>query len=137
MKIALKIIICFVILLLFNTRTQAQSIVEIDGDTLVLITRENVNTINSIITEREYLIEEVSVLSELNDIKDSIICDQDSIISIGQKILIQETERFDLEIQTQAIEIKREAEKKMKHRVRQWSGISALIGVILGFIIAN
>ena len=80
MKIALKIIICSVILLLFNTRTQAQSIVEIDGDTLVLITRENVNTINSIITEREYL------MAVLNENGIDLTFDSDRITYITEQV---------------------------------------------------
>ena len=110
-----------------------QKIVEYKGDTVVLMTRENVQTMNSIIVEREYLIEEVSVLTELCNIKDSVIFDQDEVIRVGQKIIVEQKEKYDLEIQRQVTDLR----LSKKKAVKTWASITAAIGLILGFLLGN
>ncbi len=130
----MKIILCLVsLLLLKGDLSYGQKIIEYKGDTVVLITQENVQTMNSIIVEREYLIEEVSILTELCNVKDSVISDQDEVIKVGQSIIVEQREKHNLEIQKQATDLKLSKKKAIK----TWSSITAVIGLILGFLLGH
>lgn len=131
MKRVLMYIICLILLLLLrgDSNLYCQNIIEYKGDTLITITPQNLATINSIIVEREYLEEELYILSELNDLKDSTISEQESIIKFGQNQLLRTEERHALEIQTEAYSWRR--------KVYTWSGISAALGLILGILVAK
>ena len=131
MRRVLKYIICLILLLLLrgDSNLYCQNIIEYKGDTLITITPQNLATINSIIVERDYLEEELYVLSELNDLKDSTILEQESIIKFGQDQLRVAEEKHSLEIQKEAYTWRR--------RVYTWSGISAGIGLVLGILVAK
>ena len=131
MKRSLKLILCLIIALFSfgNTNLFGQKIVEYKGDTLIVVTPKNVATINSIIVEREYLIEEIDILSTLVSVKDSIIMDQSDIIKISQESLLETKKHNDLVIQEQAVTWKKE--------VWKWSGISAGIGILIGILISR
>ena len=131
MKRFLKLILCLIITLFSfgNTNLFGQKIIEYKGDTLIVITPKNVATMNSIIIEREYLIEEVDILSTLVSVKDSIIMDQSDIIKISQESLLETKKRHNLVIQEQAVTWKKE--------VWKWSGISAGIGILVGILISR
>lgn len=124
-------ILCLIIALFSfgNTNLFGQKIVEYKGDTLIVVTPKNVATINSIIVEREYLIEEIDILSTLVSVKDSIIMDQSDIIKISQESLLETKKHNDLVIQEQAVTWKKE--------VWKWSGISAGIGILIGILISR
>lgn len=126
-------ILCLLILLLLRGDSNAygQRIIEYDGDTLVALTLENVHTVNSIITEREYLIEEVSVLSELNEVKDTMILELEELVEYGQNIIKTEKEKHSLEIQEQSIALKKEKRKA----IFSYSGLSLGLGFLLGIIL--
>ena len=127
----MKLILCLIIALFSfgNTNLFGQKIVEYKGDTLIVVTPKNVATINSIIVEREYLIEEIDILSTLVSVKDSIIMDQSDIIKISQESLLETKKHNDLVIQEQAVTWKKE--------VWKWSGISAGIGILIGILISR
>ena len=127
----MKLILCLIITLFSfgNTNLFGQKIIEYKGDTLIVITPKNVATMNSIIIEREYLIEEVDILSTLVSVKDSIIMDQSDIIKISQESLLETKKRHNLVIQEQAVTWKKE--------VWKWSGISAGIGILVGILISR
>ena len=131
MKRFLKLILCLTIVLFScgNTNLFGQKIIEYKGDTLIVITPKNIATINSIIVEREYLIDEVDILSNMVSIKDSIITDQSNIIRVNQESLIAAKKQHNLVIQEQAVTWKKE--------VWKWSGISAGIGVLVGILISR
>lgn len=124
-------ILCLTIVLFScgNTNLFGQKIIEYKGDTLIVITPKNIATINSIIVEREYLIDEVDILSNMVSIKDSIITDQSNIIRVNQESLIAAKKQHNLVIQEQAVTWKKE--------VWKWSGISAGIGVLVGILISR
>lgn len=130
----MKIILCLLILLLLRCDSVfGQKIIEYNGDTVITITPENVRTMNSIIVEREYLIDELCVLSELNEIKDSLIKDQEEIIKIGKTIIKEEKDKHDLEIQKQAVELNSSYKKKLN----KWVSISGIVGLILGILLGK
>ena len=131
----MKIILCSLILLLLSgdKSLYGQKIIEYNGDTLITISPENVKTMNSIIVEREYLIDEIIVLSELNEIKDSLIKDQEEIIIIGKNIIKEEKDKHVLEIQKQAIEL----ESSYKKKLNKWVSISGIVGLILGVLLGK
>ena len=136
MKRIMKIILCLLILLFLKGDSCAiygQKIIEDNGDTLILITPANVQTMNSIIIERQYLIEEILLMSELNEVKDSLIKDQGEIIKIGQNILKEEKDKHSLEIQEQAISLK----ASYKRDLEKWVSISGIIGLILGILLGK
>ena len=112
-----------------NTDAFGQRLIEYKGDTLIVITPKTVATLNAIIVDREYLEEEVTILSEMVNIKDSIITEQDEIIRIGQESLLETRNHHNLVIQEQAV--------TWKKQVWKWSGISAGVGILLGFLISK
>lgn len=130
MRIRLKLIVCLIVLLFFNkSNVFGQKIIEYRGDTLIVITPQNVATINSIIVERNYLEKEISVLNDLNLLKDSMIYDQKLIIATADESLVQMKKKNELVIQKQAYSYKK--------KVWTWSGISASFGLILGILLSN
>ncbi len=130
MKRGLKLILCLIILLFIKGNNLfGQRIIEYKGDTLIVITPQNVITMNSIIVERDYLEKEVFILNDLNNIKDSTIQKQKQIISITEESLSQTKTRNELIIQEQAY--------KWKKEVWTWSGVSAAVGLVLGVLLAK
>lgn len=106
-----------------------QRIIEYKGDTLIVITPQNVATMNSIIVERDYLEKEVFILNDLNILKDSTIKEQKQIISFTEESLLQTKAKNELVVQEQAY--------TWKKRVWTWSGVSATVGLILGILLAK
>lgn len=106
-----------------------QRIIEYRGDTLIVVTPKTIATMNAIIVDREYLEEEVIVLSEMVTVKDSIILDQTKIIEVKEKSLLETKKYHDLQIHENAV--------TWKKQVWKWSGISAGVGVLLGFLISR
>ena len=131
MKRKLKLILCLMVLLFFkgNNFIFGQRIIEYKGDTLIVITPQNVATMNSIIVERDYLEKEVFILNDLNILKDSTIKEQKQIISFTEESLLQTKAKNELVIQEQAY--------TWKKRVWTWSGVSATVGLILGILLAK
>lgn len=131
MKRRLKLILCLMVLLFFkgNNFIFGQRIIEYKGDTLIVITPQNVATMNSIIVERDYLEKEVFILNDLNILKDSTIKEQKQIISFTEESLLQTKAKNELVVQEQAY--------TWKKRVWTWSGVSATVGLILGILLAK
>ena len=131
MKRGIKLILCLIILLFFkgDSNLYGQRIIEYKGDTLIVITPQNVATMNSIIVERNYLEKEVFILNDLNVLKDSTIKEQQKIILITEESLLQTKKKNELVIQEQAY--------TWKKRVWTWSGVSAAAGLILGILLAK
>ena len=131
MKRKLKLILCLMVLLFFkgNNFIFGQRIIEYKGDTLIVITPQNVATMNSIIVERDYLEKEVFILNDLNILKDSTIKEQKQIISFTEESLLQTKAKNKLVVQEQAY--------TWKKRVWTWSGVSATVGLILGILRAK
>ena len=131
MKRGIRLILCLIILLFFKGSgyLYGQRIIEYKGDTLIVITPQNVATMNSIIVERNYLEEEVSILNSLNILKDSTIKEQQQIILIAEESLLQTKKKNELAIQEQAY--------TWKKKTYTWSGISAAAGLILGVLLAK
>lgn len=131
MKRRLVLILSLVIFLFIidSNPIFGQKIIEYKGDTLIVITPQNVKTMNSIIVERNYLEKEVSILNEINLLKDSTILEQEKIIQTNQESLLQIKDKNNLIIQEQAYSWKKKAWK--------WSGVSAVAGIILGIILTR
>ena len=131
MKRKLKLILCLIVLLFFkgNNFIFGQRIIEYKGDTLIVITPQNVATMNSIIVERDYLEKEVFILNDLNILKDSTIKEQKQIISFTEESLLHTKAKNELVVQEQAY--------TWKKRVWTWSGVSATVGLILGILLAK
>lgn len=132
MKRNIKIFGCFLVMCLFKGDScYSQKIIEYEGDTLVALSLDNVKTINSIITEREYLIEELELLSEESQLKDSIIQDQEEIIREGQKILRTELEKCE----TSAVLAEKEHKKEKRKSIISWASGSLGFGILLGLLL--
>lgn len=133
MKRVWRIIIYILILFLFkgDSNLYSQRIIKYSGDTLIAITPEQLGSINSIIIEREYLLEELEIIDEMNKLMDSTIIEQNKIIRYGQDILRKENEKHELEIQEQAYQLKREYSGKLF----SWTGISLGFGLVLGLLL--
>lgn len=130
MRIILRLILITILLFFnYNSSVLGQKIIEYKGDTLIVITPQNVATMNSIIVERNYLKKEVSILNDLNSLKDSTIQKQEQVILITEESLLQTRIKNELVIQEQVYE--------WKKKVHTWSGISVSIGLILGILITR
>ena len=133
MKRTLRIIIYALILLLLkgDSNVYGQKIIEYSGDTLIAITPGQLEIVNSIIVEREYLIEELSVADEINKLMDSTIKEQEQVIKYNQTLLRGETEKHALEIQEQAYQLKSDYRGKLF----SWTSVSLGFGMILGLLL--
>lgn len=130
MRIILRLILITILLFFnYNSSVLGQKIIEYKGDTLIVITPQNVVTMNSIIVEKNYLEKEVSILNDLNSLKDSTIQKQKQVILITEESLLQTRIKNELVIQEQVYE--------WKKKVYTWSGISVSIGLILGILITR
>lgn len=122
-------IVGFLLILILSFPSYSQRILEYNGDTLIAITPENLATINTMITERNYLEKEVKILSKTIELQKATIIDQREIIKTeGESKSILE-EKHSLKIQEQAYTWRR--------KTIRWSCISAGIGLVIGIIITN
>lgn len=122
-------IVGFLLVLILSFPSYSQRILEYNGDTLIAITPENLATINTMITERNYLEKEVKILSKTIELQKATIIDQREIIKTeGESKSILE-EKHSLKIQEQAY--------TWRKKTIRWSCISAGIGLVIGIIITN
>ena len=113
----------------------SQEIVKYKNDTLIMITPNNLKTINSIIVDRDFLEKELNLSNQIKFQKDSIIklktkelTIKDSIIDSFNNIVFLKDE------QIENIRVENKKEKRKKISVGIGSGV---LGLLLGLLIVR
>ena len=127
--------ILFVFLFLYPILGASQEIVKYKNDTLIMITPNNLKTINSIIVDRDFLEKELNLSNQIKFQKDSIIklktkelTIKDSIIDSFNNIVFLKDE------QIENIRVENKKEKRKKISVGIGSGV---LGLLLGLLIVR
>ena len=82
-----KILLILIVLLFQCINVFSQEIVVLKGDTVIVLEKKEVRTLNEIALHRRYLIKELQVCDSLGLIKDSIIIDKEKEILNYQSIV--------------------------------------------------
>ena len=111
----------------------------IEGDTLVALKLYQIKQINSIIVDRDFLRQEVSLLNDLTNTQNRIILNKDSQIQKYQETIASyETSVSNLEssvnLQEQQL---RNYSRKVLGRGFLIGGGCIIVGVVVGFLIAR
>lgn len=127
-----KIIYCLLLSLFFITKGYSQEIIEHRGDTMIVISPENLKTINSIIIDLES--SEKIIKLQRDIIKEDSIkaANLDSIISY-QSIMMRKKDDYYIN-SIKNLEKNLRAEKRRK---TLWTSILGSVAVILGVIAIN
>lgn len=127
--------ILLVFLFLYPILGASQEIVKYKNDTLIMITPNNLKTINSIIVDRDFLEKELNLSNQIKFQKDSIIklktkelTIKDSIIDSFNNIVFLKDE------QIENIRVENKKEKRKKISVGIGSGV---LGLLLGLLIVR
>lgn len=127
--------ILLVSLFLYPILGASQEIVKYKNDTLIMITPNNLKTINSIIVDRDFLEKELNLSNQIKFQKDSIIklktkelTIKDSIIDSFNNIVFLKDE------QIENIRVENKKEKRKKISVGIGSGV---LGLLLGLLIVR
>lgn len=123
------------VLFLYPILGASQEIVKYKNDTLIMITPNNLKTINSIIVDRDFLEKELNLSNQIKFQKDSIIklktkelTIKDSIIDSFNNIVFLKDE------QIENIRVENKKEKRKKISVGIGSGV---LGLLLGLLIVR
>ena len=128
----MKKIYSLLLLLLFSSIVNAQNIYPKNiGDSLVVITAEQLKQANLIFVEHSYLAEENSLLLDELDAKDEIIFNYHQMDSINRTNIIKLTNELDF---TKS-KVDRLNKKLNNHKTYFWVGGGALVAAIIAFFL--
>jgi len=132
-KLSLFILLAFV----FISNVSAQEKVIIDQDTLVIITPNDVKTINGIIVDWEFLKKESALKDSLIKEDSILISAKDSVISVIEE-REKKKETYYIEQASTLVKENKALEKKLKRK--KTGGIlgtigGTVLGILLGLII--
>lgn len=130
-----NLIALLVLLFFIPLYSYGQEIIELEGDTMVTISQDQLKTINSIIVDKEYT-------SKENILLDSLVLQKDSVISIlTKKYEIKDSivSRYlrVIDFQEDRIDGLEKSIKKEKIRKVGWGIGGGIVGIILGILIAK
>lgn len=122
-----KIIYCLLLSLFFITKGYSQEIIEHRGDTMIVISPENLKTINSIIVDLESSEKIIKLQGDI--IKEDSIkaANLDSII-IYQSMMMRKKDDY----YVNSIQALENSLKKEKRKRKLWAGVLGCVAVILG-----
>lgn len=130
-----NLIALLVLLFFIPLYSYGQEIIELEGDTMVTISQDQLKTINSIIVDKEYT-------SKENILLDSLVLQKDSVISIlTKKYEIKDSivSRYlrVIDFQEDRIDGLEKSIKKEKIRKVGWGIGGGIVGIILGILVAK
>lgn len=122
-----KLIYCLLLSLLFITKGYSQEIIECQGDTMIVISPENLKTINSIIVDLESSEKIIKLQGDI--IKEDSIkaANLDSIISYQSMMMRKKDDYY-----VNSIQALEKSLKKEKRKRKLWAGALGCVAVILG-----
>lgn len=128
----MKKICSLLLLLLFSSIANAQDIYPKNiGDSLVIITADQLKDVNLIFLEHSYLIDENNLLLEKLDVKDEMIFNYQKMDSINRANVIKLTN----ELEYSKNKVDNLTKKLNAHKKYFWIGGSALVASILAFFL--
>lgn len=122
----------------FSQNTYPSKLV-IENDTIVAITPLQLNYINKLIAEKNFLYRQNQILQDINLLKDSTIYNLNLNLSYYQDIYnITEVQLSNLNLQLKAQKSLAALDRK-KYKKTKWviGGVSIGVGVLIGFLICK
>lgn len=125
-------LILFVISLLTTIATFSQTGYPKNiGDSLVIITADQLKKVNLTFLENSYLTDQNKLLSEKINLKDSLIFNYHQMDSINKANLI----KLNNEVNFQKSKIAKLEKRDKHHKIIFWAGGSVLIATIIAFLV--
>ena len=121
------------VMLLLSLSCFSQEIIEYKGDTVVAISPKNLETINSIIVNYEYTLEELSLYKQSSAVDSALLVSKDSIIQ-NMDLILRKKEDYYLDLNN-SLNLALEREKR-KHRITKGllggaGAVAIIVSVIL------
>lgn len=128
-----KYILSFLTIISLVMSSYSQEIIEFNGDTAVIISPKNLNTINSIIVEHELINKELDLYKKSAVIDSTIIASKDSII-LNKDFIINKKDKFyteSLKNLTLSLEIEKRKHQKTKYILGGAGVAMTILSIIL------
>ena len=101
------------------------------GDSLVIITADQLKKVNLTFLENSYLTDQNKLLSEKINLKDSLIFNYHQMDSINKANLI----KLNNEVNFQKNKIAKLEKRDKHHKIIFWAGGSVLVATIIAFLV--
>lgn len=122
----LKYLLLFLWVIFYSQELISQEIIEYKGDTMVVISPQNLNTINAIIVENEYNKKELELYRALHVVDSVLINSRDSIIHNNNLIIDKQVKFY-----SESMEDLKRSLKQEKKKRKTVTGILGTISVVL------
>lgn len=128
-----KYILSFLTVFMSVMFSYSQEIIEYKGDTAVIISPENLKTINSIIVEHESTLKELDLYKESLLVDSAIIANKDSIILSKNDIIIKKDQFYTESMKNLVVSLDNE---KRKHRkTKKILGGTGAVAIVVSIIL--
>lgn len=128
-----KYILSFLTVFMSVIFSYSQEIIEYKGDTAVVISPENLKTINSIIVEHESTLKELDLYKESLLVDSAIIANKDSIILSKNDIIIKKDQFYTESMKNLVVSLENE---KRKHRKTKYIlGGTGAVAIVVSIIL--
>jgi hypothetical protein len=131
MKRIVVFILVILISLVASSSLNAQEVIEYKGDTAVVISKEAVKTLNTIIIEREFMHDQLQVYADFRRIDSLTISAQDSIIK-QKDLIISKQKKYYLE---SVNNLNQQFDDEIRRVARSSSFLTGLCIILTGILI--
>lgn len=122
----LKYLLLFLWVIFYSQELISQEIIEYKGDTMIVISPQNLNTINAIIVENEYNKIELELYQALHKVDSVLINSRDSIIHNNNLIIDKQVKFYSESIEDLSRSLEQEKIKR-----KTITGILGTISIVL------
>lgn len=128
-----KYILSFLTVFMSVMFSYSQEVIEYKGDTAVVISPENLKTINSIIVEHESTLKELDLYKESLSVDSTIIANKDSIILSKNDIIIKKDQFYTESMKNLVVSL--ENEKRKHRKTKQILGGTGAVAIVVSIIL--
>lgn len=129
-KYILFIILSFVAIL----NSFSQEIIEYNGDTVIAITQKDLRTINTIIVEHEYNLEELNLRKQQNKIDSLLLVAKDSII-IEKNLILAKKEEYYVGLNTSLCKDLEREKRRYRNLITGTAIGSGIVAVLVSVLV--
>lgn len=129
-----KMMIAFLLAFLFIIPGQAQEKLELNGDTVIVISPKDLQTINGIIVDWEWLKKEVALKDSLL-LADSVLIEIKDSTIVGIEAREKKKEEWYIENGQKMTKENAKLKRQKKTNAFLGGGIGAIIGILIGLLL--
>ncbi len=129
-----KMMIAFLLAFLFIIPGQAQEKLELNGDTVIVISPKDLQTINGIIVDWEWLKKEVALKDSLL-LADSVLIEIKDSTIVGIEAREKKKEEWYIENGQKMAKENAKLKRQKKTNAFLGGGIGAIIGILIGLLL--